>query len=394
MKLIVFFLVLINLNIALAFEDCADIGEEPKNAPKLYEIINNDNGEPSLKPVADSSVIDSKQIFEAVNENFRFTTYRCWDENKNTTGFDPQLITEIVATSGEYNYIRFTTISWEQPEGAPISFFSHLDNAILNADNFNKNGNVEGGSVAQAGMSITEERLEWGAMVGPIYKAGKVLIGRIKNNKTSLNTKKRKALMLMPNLKNGRYEALRGLTLVSEGNGSIRGDYFLNMDKKYPGLIKFLKLSDPVKNEKGEETAQLIADKIENNKLNVILTSNNLINKLVEGKLANGKKIFNTGIDLTLIDTGSVVSLKAEQKIAKGVVEIVSRNLSLVDDELSYTFGQGDGIVVSKVNTEMINFVEKNLRVLVCNNRLEELIQKWFNDSNTADLSWANCEDQ
>ncbi len=189
MKTLLFFSVLFYLTPLFAFEPCADISAEPEDAPKLYEIIPLEEGA-KLAPVKFSTLIDPLQIFEAVNENHRFTTYRCWDKNHNTTGFDPQLITEIIAHSGKYKYIRFHSIPWEEPTGEPISFFSHLDQALLEAPNhqIDSNGNIVGGSVAQAGMSITEERLKWGSMVGPIYRAGKVLIGRLANDPNLLES--------------------------------------------------------------------------------------------------------------------------------------------------------------------------------------------------------------
>ncbi len=391
MKPFIFLLFLFQTLNCFAFHDCADISQQPEAAPKLFEIIRSNNGEPpTLKPVDESTVIDQDKVFHAVNENFRFTTYRCWDADRNTTGFDPNLITEIVASSGEYDYIRFTSIPWSQSDGEPISFFTHLDNTILEAHAIDNNGNVKGGSIAQAGMSITEERLKWGYMVGPIYKAGKILIGRVNDN-PRLNSSKVSQLLQIPQPGKNRYNPLRGLTLVTEGNGSIRGKYFLEMSKNFPELIHFLDLEEPTADTDGDEIAQKVSGSINKEKFNVILTSNSLINKLIDHNLTNGTELFGVEVDLTLIDTGSVNSLKAEGKIATNKVEVVSQNLSLVDDKLGFVFGTGDGIVVSKVNDEMRQFIEENLKTLICNKRLDALIQRWFDDTNSADLAWAQC---
>ncbi len=397
MKTLLFFSVLFYLPVLIAFEPCADISAEPTDAPKLYEIVPVKRGA-KLSAVKSSTLIDPRQIFEAVNENHRFTTYRCWDKNHNTTGFDPQLITEIVAHSGQYKYIRFHSIPWEEPTGEPISFFSHLDQALLKASNLqiDSNGNIAGGSVAQAGMSITEERLKWGTMVGPIYRAGKVLIGRLANDPNLLeslslaapdlnltSSKVLKDLMSLPTPGEDPYEALRGLTLVTEGHGTIRGDYFIEMEKRHPGTVAILTHSPELKTLDGEWDEK---------KLNVVLTSNEIINELVNSKLLTGQKVLGLDIDLTMVDSGSIHSLKEEGKIDGEFIDVVTRNLSLVDKELSFVFGLGDGIVVSKANDEMKMFMEKNLSAIICSGRLEELVTRWFKDSNSADLSWADCQ--
>ena len=81
------------------------------------------------------------------------------------------------------------------------------------------------------------------------------------------------------------------------------------------------------------------------------------------------REVLGIDIDLTMVDSGSIHSLKEEGKIDGEFIDVVTRNLSLVDKELSFVFGLGDGIVVSKANDEMKDFMETNLMPRQSNGR-------------------------
>ena len=139
---------------------------------KAYEIIPLEGAK--LAPVKFSHSL-TLWNFEAVNENHHFTTYRCWD--KITT---PQALILSYhrnhSSLRKIQYIRFhSTVG--RPTGEPISFLI-ISISPLEASNhqIDSNGNIVGGQWPRPACLLPRD---WSGArsVGPIYRAGKVLIG-------------------------------------------------------------------------------------------------------------------------------------------------------------------------------------------------------------------------
>lgn len=430
-----------------SFEDCHTYVNEnglpdnakPKDSPTLYEIVSEYGQYPSLKAIKEVPSGDENLVFRVVNENARFETYKCWtspENGKMLSGFDVQLMTELLALTS-YKYIQFIEIPWQTTVApqSPISVISETcrnilelskneieaDSELLSTFNHCLNNkevefqlslftkiNLDQGDAALAGMSITKERLQWAPLVGPIYKAGKLLVAA-KTNATVLQ--KKKDLLSVPDSQSpnpcDRYEALRGLQIL-ESSANIRGEFLLSLHKSCPALVDVKSIAfsmndgiqdpnNPSQEElefkeknitKIRDAYQSIKNQLNAGKLTFIdIPDYPLIEEFVNsGLVKDSHDIFDAEIDLVMIDSGSAHSLKMKN-ILDNTIEVVSGDLSS-DTDLGKLFGLGDGIAVKQSNTANFEILQNSLMDLVANGTIDRLVKRWFNDNNFAD---PNC---
>ena len=347
-----FIILAFNFNTAQSFEDCVDSGTEPSNAARLYKVNKTSTGYSTLSPIEQKEA-KGEFVFEVLVEDVRFTTYKCWDQHGNITGFDAQLITEILKDSN-IKYVKFIPIKWETQvyKGEEqLSFFAQLNR-----------GN---GHVAIAGMSITNERRGWADMVGPIYRAGKRLMARKDNLKATLD---------LLNIPESGYEKLRGLSVLVQGT-NIRGQFFRELKKQNPDLVEYATFD-----------SNGMVNNLDANKLMVIEVDDyEVVNQFIDSQMND--LIMGVNVDLVMVDTGSTLSLLEEGKLDVET-RLITGNLS-TDPDLGSIFGLGDGIAVKKDNNNWKTFLERRVKSLVNDGTVDQLVHKWFKDDNSADKEWA-----
>lgn len=335
---------------ATGFKDCFDHGndgKEPVGAPRLYQIQKPTAAYPypTLKAVEKTK---SKKVFKLIVEDVRFSSYKCWDEDKNLTGHDVEMMTEAAKQVG-FTHIEFILRTWNSAE---------IDGKNVPSLLLDLNQNL--GDAVSAGMSMTEDREAVVHMVGPIYKAGKKLMARLDN--PNITNEKLNRLLQTP--ENG-YESLRGLSILVQAS-TIRSDFFHQMKALHPDLVQIA-------------SANEVQDK---NKIYVFETDSKTIEQFTDSLMTT--KVDGKLFDLVMIDTGSTQALIEEGKL--GVeTQIVSGNLS-GDPKLGNVFGKGDGVSFRK-QSPLIKPFAKALRSMAKSGRIDQLVQKWFKDENAADLS-------
>ncbi len=423
-----------------AFEPCHDYvdadgnpdGGVPQGSPNLYRIISPSAGNPYLEAIDEVPKGQSEKVFTVVNENARFTTYKCWsspDTGSQVSGFDAQLITELLAPT-HYKYIRFTAVPWTTWVASPNAAHSaecadllgmsrndvEADPAL--ADHFEScaaQGHAEYqlsmiagvnlglGHAAMAGMSINAERLGWAEMVGPIYKAGKTMVARTDNAHVK---SKASSLAVVPAAHEQdlctRYEPMRGLSVIEDAT-NIRGEFFLALATACDTLVSVQRIgisvndgvdgaADPdavrAQNLEAIRTRyQEIKSTFSEDKLTFIIVDDYpMIEAFVEaGMKSTSDGVFDEDVDLVMIDSGSAFSLE-ERNILGSLIEEVTGNISK-DNDLGGIFGLGDGIAVTREDPETIALLTTRIKALSDEGIVSELVTHWFNDDNAADPS-------
>lgn len=345
---------------AEGFQECFDHGNggaAPAGAPTLYRIVKGSGEQPRLVP---GNEISGQPVFKLIIEDVRFTSYKCWDKNKNLTGFDIEMMAQAAFDAG-YRQIEFVLRPWTDVivDGKKqLSLLADLNKGL--------------GDAVSAGMSITSERLELAEMVGPIYKAGKKLMARKDN--PNIDPLKLSGLLGVPER---GFSSLAGLSVVVMAS-DIRGAFFRKLQEAEPELVGYMKLDSTGK--------KVLPVPNEENKLSVLEISDfSLINDFIDNQM--NSKILGRKFDLVMIDTGSTKSLIAEGKL--GVeTHVVTGNLS-ADRETGGVFGLGDGVSFRKNDGAKIEAFRRSLGAMVKSGRINHLVKKWFADENAADHSWA-----
>lgn len=344
------------------FQDCFDHGDggaAPPNAPTFYQIVRYQDSFPFLIPVGRVPIAPD-HIFKLIIEDVRFTTYKCWDQSGALSGFDIEMMSQAAYESG-YQFIEFILRPWTDViyNGKKrLSLLVDLNRGL--------------GDAVSAGMSITTERQEIVDMVGPIYKAGKKLMARKDNSK--INSLKLEQMLLVPQM---GYEPLKGLT-VMVSNADIRSAFFRKLAVQYPDLVEYLTLNssgeklNPVHD---EESKLLVFEVSEFSQINDFI--DNHMSSVLYGRL----------FDLVMIDTGSSKSLIDEGKLGVDT-QIVTGNLA-ADPNLGDVFGLGDGVSFRKDDSVKMNLFRQTLAAMIRSGRINSLVDRWFQDENAADHSWA-----
>ncbi|MBV1859117.1 MAG: transporter substrate-binding domain-containing protein, partial [Nannocystaceae bacterium] len=293
-------------------------------------------------------------------EDVRFTTYKCWDEYGDLSGFDIEMITQAAHEAG-FDFIEFVPRPWSSYPIEDREYLSLLIDLVV--------GVSDGLS---AGMSITEERLAVVDMVGPIYKAGKKLMARTDNARISEERLGR--LLEVPT---SGYDALAGLSVVTQAP-SIRSDFFRELEATHPDLVEYLEVDadGQITTLQSEDTLQVLE-----------VDEFSIINDFIDGQMSD--PIHGRVFDFVMIDTGSTKSLIDEGKLGIDT-DIVTGNLS-ADPEIGRVFGTGDGISFAKTNTAMTGRFRPIIARMVLDGRVDALVEQWFADDNAADPSWATA---
>lgn len=349
---------------ALSFEPCFDFGnggKEPAGAARYYEIVGNGK-DLRLAPQTKETQQKKANVFRLIVEDVRFSTYKCWDKDGNITGFDAEMLTDAAKRAG-YDHIEFIPRKWFTNGEGQLSLLADLNN--------------NEGDAVSAGMSINEERQKVATMIGPIYKAGKKFIARKDN--PNINEEK---LQAMTNaLRSGNYEALRGLSVVEQdGASNIRGEFFQLLAKNHPDLVHFMEI-DP-------ETGLVkpVSEEIRKNKFLVLeVQEMATLNEFIESRMS--KKVAGHLFDIIMVDTGTTTSLIAEGHLGIDT-HIVSENLS-DDPKLGHVFGTGDGVSFRHDDIVRQEKFEHALGAMAREGKIDALVDKWFQDDNGADHSWA-----
>jgi ABC-type amino acid transport substrate-binding protein len=416
---------------------------KPEGSPTLYKIISESGQRPSIEPVSEQNVEfvknnQASQIFRVANENASFQTYKCWaspDNKKMVTGFDVQLMTEILAKDSGYQFIEFVEVPWadyytKNKVGSQVNCSefdalvgqqksSELEEQIESLEkkyphcvqdyefqlSFFSMVNSGKADAALAGMVVNTQRVAWAPMVGPIYKAGKFLLGREDNPKLV------SSLSSQPDMQTSglcqRYQPFKGLSVLesSEG-GNIRGRYFNLMARRCPELVKTHKFSsslyDGVSNpdELSEDDKQKIAKnrqailvEYEAIKKNLSADHFNFLDirdaELVETFMKNGmgdNSLFGDGIDLVMVDTGSIKNLQDEGVMNShgGPLKVATAEVSQ-DPDIGLVFGLGDGIALRSFDNKNRDFFTDRIKEMFRDGSIDYLVNKWFDDENGAD---------
>ncbi len=339
---------------------CADHGtqngEEPDGAPRFYKIHQSKSGQYTIKPQTKSIGIQNQKIFKLIIEDLQFTTYKCWDRYKNLTGFDIELMTHVIGLAG-YSYIQFVPVTWED-----ITVDNEKQLSLL----FQLNQGL--GDAVSAGMSITDERKKHVSMIGPIYKAGKKLMSRKDNIRVS--TMKMELL----NLPSNDYQKLAGLRVLVQ-SGTIRSDFFKELSLLQPELIEYGKLIGNQVHWSGNTQ-----------KLLVVETEADTLETYTNNKMVG--LVYGIEFDLVMVDTGSMSSLISTGLLGENAdLEIVTGNLG-ADPQLGFVFGLGDGVSFRKNDSRISQFT-KIIAKSINQGFVDHLVEKWFQDDNAADPTWA-----
>ena len=346
-----------------AFAPCFDHdndGRAPADAATAYRIDPQAGEFPGLVRMEprDLADADPSLVYRHMVEDVRFTTYKCWDQKGDLTGFDIEMITEAAFEAG-FDYIEFVPRPWSSYQIEEREYLSLLIDLVV--------GMSDGLS---AGMSITEERLAVVDMVGPIYKAGKKLMAR--NDNERLSDERRERMLEVPA---AGYDALAGLSVITQA-ATIRSDFFRELEAARPELVEYLEVDadGQITTEPSEDTFQVLE-----------VEDFAVINAFIDAQMA--EPVHGRVFDLVMIDTGSSKSLIEEGKLGVDT-EIVTGNLS-ADPELGGVFGTGDGISFAKDNTELSERFRPIIAAMIRDGRVDALVEQWFADDNAADPSWA-----
>ncbi len=350
-----FILLLFPITSFAAFAPCYNHGtggQEPAGAARFYQIQSEDQ---IIRADNTLGVVDPATVFHLIVEDVQFTSYKCWDKDKNLTGFDVEHLTKIIAKAG-YTYVEFVLRPWSKIayKGVDqVSLLIDLDQSL--------------GDAVSAGMSITDDRKKLVEMIGPIYKAGKKLMAR-KDNAQVQSLKSE--LLLLPQ---GDYATLKGLSILVQA-GTIRADFFKELALQNPKLVVYKVVEN-----------DLVKGTFAKNKLTVVETTGEVLEAYVANKMTGA--VHGQSFDLVMVDTGSSLSMIQDGTLDQET-EIVTGNLG-TDANLGFVFGLGDGVSMRKNDPRlptMTALIAEQIRL----GFIDQLVAKWFQDENAADHSWAS----